>query len=60
MTKEQLEGLSEVLPDGYPRQGGGIVVLDDDNKKHGSSKRRKRGGKPRPQFTPWYQRHGDW
>lgn len=58
LTKSQLCGLEEVLPQGYPSQGGVIVLLD--RKPHSRSSKRRRSRSKKAQFVPWYQRNGWW
>jgi len=53
LNRDQLEGLEEVLPQGYPREGG-LVVLRG---KKGSSRRSRRRYHGRMvRRTPWYRR----
>lgn len=58
LTESQLLGLDEVLPQGYPSQGGVIVLLD--KKPHSRSGKRKRPRRAKAPFVPWYQRFGEW
>lgn len=53
LSPEQLYGLAEVLPAGYPKSGG-LVILTGD-KKSGAKKGRKRSAK-KVVWTPWYKR----
>jgi len=54
LERKQLLGLSEVLPNGYPKQGG-VIVVRNDGKSAPASKSRKRRQKKYP-IIPWYRR----
>lgn len=54
MTKEQLEGLDDVLPAGYPKVGGLVVIRN--SKRSGARRRRKRyDGTKRTPAARWYR-----
>lgn len=59
LSSEQLDGLEEVLPAGYPRQGGLVVLLDNKKRSTSGRKRRRSTGKARC-FVPWYKRASSW
>lgn len=55
LTKEQLDGLHEVLPAGYPKECG-VIDLTTDPCKKASRKTSRRLRKKKAELVPWYQR----